>query len=118
MNRNEIIAKRGRQERRATRTRAKIAGTAERPRLSVFRSTRYISVQVIDDVAGRTIASASDMKSKSGKPLERAVVVGSEIAKAAKAAGITKVIFDRGSFKFHGRIKALADAARENGLEF
>jgi len=119
MNRNEIIAKRARQERRATRTRAKIAGTAERPRLSVFRSTRYISAQLIDDVAGKTLASATDMKAKGDKkPLERAALVGGEIAKAAKAAGITKVVFDRGSFKFHGRVKALADAARENGLEF
>lgn len=118
MQRKAILAKRSRSMRRATRTRAKIHGTQERPRLSIFRSDKHISAQIINDDLGRTLCAASDLAPVAGKPIERAAAVGAELAKAAKAAGITKVIFDRGSFRYHGRVKALADAARESGLEF
>ena len=119
MNRKEILAKRARAVRRAARVRARIAGTAERPRMSVFRSHRHISVQLIDDTTGRTLAAASDMKAKAEvKPLERAAAVGKEVAAAAQKAGIKAVIFDRGSYMYHGRVKALAEAAREAGLVF
>ena len=104
---------------RARRTRAKITGSSDRPRLSVFRSAKYIYAQIIDDNAGKTLASASDEKmEKGGKPVERAAKVGAEIAKKATAAGVKQVVFDRGSYKYHGRVKALADAARDGGLEF
>lgn len=118
MNRKEILAKRARAVRRAKRVRSTIQGTAERPRLSVFRSLRHISAQLIDDVQGRTLASASDMKMADGKPLERAQKVGTELAASAKKAGVTTVVFDRGSYLYHGRVKALAEAAREAGLVF
>ncbi|MFZ2681852.1 MAG: 50S ribosomal protein L18 [Patescibacteria group bacterium] len=114
-----MLAKRARTARRAARVRARIEGTKERPRLSVFRSDRHISAQLIDDTTGRTLASASDMKSAAGaKPMERAAKVGAELSAAAKQVGITTVIFDRGSYLFHGRVKALAEAAREGGLVF
>jgi large subunit ribosomal protein L18 len=94
----------------------------DRPRLSVHRSGRHIYAQVINDVEGRTVASAStidkDVKGKGGATTESAQDVGRRLAERAKAAGVTKVIFDRGGFLFHGRVKALADAAREGGLEF
>lgn len=120
MNRKEILAKRARAARRAARVRARIQGTAERPRLSVFRSHRHITAQLIDDTTGRTLASASDLKltKGEGKPLERAATVGAQLAEAAKKAGVTAVIFDRGSYLYHGRVKALAEAAREAGLVF
>ncbi len=107
-------------KRRARRTRASIVAKNVRPRLSVFRSSKHISVQLIDDAASKTIVSASDLSvdAKGKKPIEIAVLVGTDLAKKAKAAGIDKVVFDRGSYKFHGRVKALADAAREGGLEF
>lgn len=119
MNRKEILAKRARAVRRATRVRARIQGTAERPRLSVFRSHRHISAQLIDDTSGRTLVAASDIKAKADKkPLERAAMVGAELAAAAVKAGIKTVTFDRGSYLYHGRVKALAEAARETGLVF
>lgn len=118
MTKKEIKAKRARAQRRANRVRAEIRGTALRPRLSVFRSQKHIAAQLIDDVAGCTLASARDEKSVSLSPLEHAAAVGQRIAEAAKTAGITKVVFDRGSYLFHGRVRALADAAREAGLEF
>jgi large subunit ribosomal protein L18 len=94
----------------------------DKPRLSVHRSGRHIYAQIINDVEGRTVASAStldkDVKGKTGATAESAQDVGRRIAERAKAAGVTKVIFDRGGFLFHGRVKALADAAREGGLEF
>ncbi|PWG02834.1 50S ribosomal protein L18 [Sphingosinicella humi] len=94
----------------------------DKPRLSVHRSGRHIYAQVINDVEGRTVAAAStldkDGKGKTGATAESAQDVGRRIAERAKAAGVTKVIFDRGGFLFHGRVKALADAAREGGLEF
>lgn len=93
-----------------------------RPRLSVHRSGRHIYAQVIDDTAGKTLASASTLekgsKGKPGATVDAATSVGKAVAERAKAAGVTKVVFDRGGFLFHGRVKALADAAREGGLEF
>lgn len=98
--------------------RTKVSGTAERPRLSVFRSNQYIYAQVIDDGAHTTLASASDMTVKKGTKTERANTVGTDIAKLASAKGIKKVVFDRNGFKYTGRIKALAEQARAQGLEF
>ena len=93
-----------------------------RPRLSIHRSGRHIYAQVIDDAAGKTVAAASslekDARAKSGANLDAAATVGKVVAERAKAAGVTRVVFDRGAFLFHGRVKALADAAREGGLEF
>jgi large subunit ribosomal protein L18 len=103
------------------RIRAKLHGTAERPRLAVFRSLKYIYAQVIDDASGKTIASASSREKDSdakGANAAAAKAVGALIAKKAKDKGVTQVVFDRGGYQFHGNIKALADAARENGLEF
>lgn len=120
MNRKEIIATRARATRRAARTRSKVQGTAERPRLSVYRSLRHISAQLIDDVAGRTIVAVSDVNVKADgkKPVEVSGLVGAELARRAKEKGITTVVFDRGSYLFHGRVAALAAAAREEGLQF
>ena len=103
---------------RHSRVRSKIVGTAELPRLCVFRSNNNISCQVIDDETGTTLASASSLKLKNGGNIEGAKVVGKEIAAACKKAKITKVVFDRGGYLYHGRVQALAEAARENGLEF
>lgn len=104
-------------KKRHTRVRGKISGTAERPRLNVFRSNTNIYAQLIDDVAGVTLASASSLK-ETGSKSEQAIKVGEAIAKAAKAKNIEDVIFDRGGYLYHGRVQALADAARENGLKF
>lgn len=104
--------------RRHAQIRSKISGTAERPRLSVFRSNKSIYAQLIDDVAGVTIASASDVKDSKGTNTERATAVGKAIAEAAKAKNISAVVFDRGGNLYAGRVKALAEAAREGGLEF
>ena len=101
--------------------RGKISGTAECPRLSVFRSNTNIYAQLIDDVAGVTLASASTLDksvSKDATKVEQAKQVGKAIAEAGKAKGISEVVFDRGGYIYHGRVEALADAARENGLEF
>jgi large subunit ribosomal protein L18 len=103
------------------RIRGKVTGTAERPRLAVFRSLKSIYAQVIDDSTGRTLASASSREAGSdakGANAAAAKAVGVLIAKKAKDKGITRVVFDRGGYLYHGNIKALADAARENGLEF
>jgi large subunit ribosomal protein L18 len=108
--------------RRHLRVRKKVAGTTIRPRLVVFRSTRHISVQVVDDTSARTLASASTLdesvRGTDGDKKARAAAVGTLIAERAKAAGIDKVVFDRAGYRYHGRIAALADAAREGGLEF
>ncbi|MCK9272627.1 50S ribosomal protein L18 [Candidatus Gracilibacteria bacterium] len=104
--------------RRHTRIRAKISGTSLRPRLAVFRSNVNIYAQLIDDVAGKTLVSFSDMKISKGNKIEKATKVGEEIAKKAIAAGISSCVFDRGGFVYMGRVKALADAARNNGLQF
>ncbi|MCC6925967.1 50S ribosomal protein L18 [Novosphingobium sp.] len=106
-------------ERRRRRVRTALKARAGgRPRLSVHRSGRHIYAQIIDDVAGRTVAAASTLGTKGGSNVEAAAKVGSALAEAAKKAGVTTVVFDRGGFLFHGRVKALADAAREGGLEF
>ena len=105
--------------RRHRRVRVRMTGTAERPRLAVFKSLNHLYVQVIDDASGRTLASASTVGDKGkAKGMEEAATVGKAIAEKAKAAGVSRVVFDRGGFLYHGRIKALADAAREGGLEF
>ena len=104
--------------RRKARVRAKIHGTKERPRLAVFRSHKYIYAQIINDDKGHTLVSADSVKSKGLKPIDSAKEVGVEIAKKAKTANITKVVFDRGGYLYTGKIKVVADAAREGGLEF
>ena len=108
-------------QRRHRRIRGKVQGTAERPRLVVFRSNRGISAQLVDDLSGRTLAGASWLglkKSFKGKKTEQAAEVGKLLAAAAKKAGIETVVFDRGGYLYHGRVKALADGAREGGLSF
>jgi large subunit ribosomal protein L18 len=108
-------------ERRHKRVRKAVSGTAERPRLAVFRSNRGIEAQLIDDLAGKTLASASSLhlkKSFKGNKIAQAAEVGKSLADAAKKAGVETVVFDRGGYLYHGRVKALADAAREGGLRF
>jgi len=109
-------------KRRHHRVRKKVFGTAERPRLAVFRSAKHITAQVIDDRAGRTLAAASttekDLRETAGGNKAAATTIGRLVAERAKAAGIDKVVFDRGGFGYHGRVAALADAARETGLDF
>ena len=106
-------------QKRHRRLRARIAGTAGRPRLAVYRSLSQIYAQVIDDQSGRTLAAASSLEAKDhAKKSDAAKAVGTKIAEKAKAAGIEEVIFDRGGYRYHGRVKALADAARSNGLRF
>jgi large subunit ribosomal protein L18 len=108
--------------RRHVRVRKHIAGTTTRPRLAVFRSGRHISAQVIDDSVGRTLASASTveaaLRGAAGGNVAAATAVGRLVSERAKAAGVTRVVFDRGGFRYHGRVAALADAARKGGLEF
>lgn len=117
-------AKHRQQERRRHHVRNKIVGTAERPRLSVFRSSKHIYAQLIDDLNGVTLVSASTVSNdaKKGMPyggnVKAAGTVGKQIAEAAKSQGIKKAAFDRGHYRYHGRVKALADAARKSGLEF
>ena len=107
---------------RHARVRAKVVGTANVPRLNVFRSNSNIFAQIIDDETGTTLVSASsldkELKLKSGSNVEAATKVGEKVAEKATKAKIKKVVFDRGGYLYHGRVKALADAARENGLEF
>lgn len=106
-------------QRRAYRTRNKVKAVSDRPRLSVHRSDQHIYAQVIDDSKGTTIASASSLTiTDSGTKTDTAKLVGQAIAKAAMDKGVKAVVFDRGSAKYHGRVKALADAAREGGLDF
>jgi len=106
--------------RRASRTRAKITGNAKRPRLSVHRTNRFIYAQLIDDEAMKTIAAVSSKQIKEGKrtKTEEANQLGESLGKKAKDMGITNVIFDRGSYRYHGRVKALAEGARKSGLTF
>jgi large subunit ribosomal protein L18 len=122
MDKNKANA--ARRQKRRIGIRKRVAGTPSRPRLAVFRSLNHIYAQVIDDLDGRTLAAASSRDkaadlggAKSGNA-RAASAVGDAIAKKAKAAGISKVVFDRGGFRYHGRVKALADAARKGGLEF
>jgi large subunit ribosomal protein L18 len=112
-------------ERRHRRVRAKVSGTPARPRLNVFRSSAHIYVQVIDDIAGHTLLAASDLDAdvqqiagEGAAKTAKAKAVGQVIAERAKAAGVTSVVFDRGGFLYHGRVKAVAEGAREAGLEF
>lgn len=112
----------GRRDRRRRRVRKKIVGTAARPRLSVFRSNRHIVAQLIDDTNGTTLAAASsheaDLRADATGNVASASAVGGALAERAKQAGITSVVFDRGGNKYHGRVAALADAARAGGLQF
>ena len=113
-------------QRRHLRVRKRVQGTAGRPRLCVFRSSKHIYGQIIDDIAGVTLASASDLGASAASPGEddgsgkqaSARAVGRQLAESAKAAGITKVVFDRGGYQYHGRVRALAEAARDAGLVF
>lgn len=111
-------------QRRHARVRVKVHGTPERPRLNVFRSLEHIYAQVIDDVNGVTLASASTIDRElrgqvaSLPKLEQAKIVGKAVAERAKAKGVTRVVFDRGGYPYHGRVKALAESSREAGLEF
>lgn len=104
--------------RRHKRIRARVSGTAERPRLAVFKSNKFMYAQLIDDTAGKTLCSASDIKGGKGTKTERASVIGTSIADQAKALKVTSIVFDRGGFRFTGRVKALADSARAAGLIF
>jgi large subunit ribosomal protein L18 len=120
--RYDTSTKAGLRQRRHARVRRKLSGTQQRPRLAVFRSNKHMVAQVIDDSTGRTLAAASTVESalRSGPTgnKEGAAAVGRLIAERAKAAGVASVVFDRGGFIYHGRVAALADAAREAGLEF
>lgn len=106
-------------DRRHRRVRKKVSGTAERPRLAVYRSNKHIYAQLIDDLAGRTLAASSTtVTNGEGAPKERAKSVGRDLATKAKAAGVARATFDRGGFRYHGRVQAVAEGAREGGLEF
>jgi large subunit ribosomal protein L18 len=102
------------------RMRKHLVGTAERPRLSVFRSLKHLSAQIIDDATGQTLVAASTLEKdlKVGANKDGAKTVGAKLAERAKAKGVTKVVFDRGGYRYHGCVKSLADGAREGGLEF
>ena len=113
-----MISKIARRNKIKTRIRGKVSGTAERPRMSVFRSNKGIYVHLIDDLSGRTLVSASSKGLEGGTKIEVAARVGADIAKKALESGITTVVFDRNGYLFHGRVKSLADAAREAGLKF
>jgi large subunit ribosomal protein L18 len=119
---DKSIAKTVRRERRKTGQRKTLRGTPSRPRLSVFRSLQHIYVQIIDDLAGRTVAAASSLdsveKGVGGGNVSAAKTVGKAIAERARKAGVEKVVFDRNGFRYHGRVKAVADGAREGGLQF
>ena len=113
-----MISKIARRNKIKTRIRGKISGTAARPRMSVFRSNKGIYVQLIDDLAGRTLVAASSKGLEGGTKIEVAARVGAAVAKKALESGITEVVVDRNGYLFHGRVKSLADAAREAGLKF
>ena len=117
-----MLQKAASRKRRHHRVRKNVRGTAARPRLAVFRSSKHLYAQVIDDTAGRTIASAStmeaDVRSGSTATVDAAKSVGKRVGERAKAAGVSAVVFDRGGFRYHGRVAGAADGAREAGLEF
>jgi large subunit ribosomal protein L18 len=115
-----VLTKPARRLKRRRRVRAKVHGTAERPRISVFRSNRGIFAQLVDDDAGRTLAAVSwtEGEVRSLKPTEQARRAGALLAERASAAGVSSAVFDRGGYQYHGRVKALADGAREGGLTF
>lgn len=120
----QLIQKREQRERRHRRVRGRVMGTQERPRMNIFRSLDNIYVQVIDDIAGHTLVSASTIDKEVAAQIdgktkkESAKIVGQVLAQRAKAAGINKVVFDRGGYQYHGRVAAVAEGAREGGLEF
>ena len=115
-----VLTAPARRLKRRRRVRAKVHGTAERPRISVFRSNRGIFVQLVDDVAGQTLAAVNWTESdlRSLKPMDQARRAGERLAERAKAAGVDTAVFDRGGYRYHGRVKALAEGARESGLNF
>jgi large subunit ribosomal protein L18 len=115
-----VLTQPARRLKRRRRVRSKVHGTAERPRISVFRSNRGVFAQLIDDDAGRTIAAVqwTEAELRSLKPMEQATEAGKLLASRAKAAGIESAVFDRGGYQYHGRVKALAEGAREGGLSF
>ncbi len=113
-----MVSKIARRNKIKTRIRGKISGTAERPRMSVFRSNKAIYVQLIDDLSGTTIVAASSKGITEGTKVEIAAKVGEEIAKKAVEKGVSEVVFDRNGYLYHGRVKSLADAARKAGLKF
>jgi large subunit ribosomal protein L18 len=115
-----VLTAPARRLRRRRRVRAKVRGSAERPRISVFRSNRGIFAQLVDDATGRTLAAVSwtEAELRSLKPLEQATKAGELLAQRAKAAGVESAVFDRGGYQYHGRVKALAEGAREGGLNF
>ena len=115
-----VLTKPAQRLRRRRRVRAKVRGTAERPRISVFRSNRGLFAQLVDDDAGRTITAVqwTEADVRSLKPMEQATEAGKLLASRAKAAGVDTAVFDRGGYQYHGRVKALAEGAREGGLKF
>ena len=113
-----MLAKQQNRLRRKARVRSQISGTSECPRLSVFRSATHIYAQLIDDQSGKTLGASSDLKIETGTKTEKAVQVGKQIAEIAKKLKLSSIVFDRGGFYYHGRVKALADAARSGGLKF
>jgi len=115
---NKDKAKQAAKQARAVRVRAKIKGTAGRPRLTVFKSNAFLFAQIIDDVAGRTLVSVHSKQVETNNKTEAGLAVGRAVAVKALAAGIKSVVFDRGANLYHGRVKAVADGAREGGLEF
>lgn len=115
---NTLNVKQQKRDRRRARIRAKISGTAERPRFSVYKSNKKLSAQLIDDENGTTLVAGTTAKIDKGTPTEKAIALGAQIAKDAKAKNIEKVVFDRGGYIFAGQVKALADSAREAGLIF
>ncbi len=124
MRRTEILNKRAKRRRRIYRVRKKVSGTPDKPRLVVYRSLRHIYAQLVDDTQGRTLTTVSTLSPeirdeiKGKRKIEQSAIVGKLIAEKAKSLNIENVVFDRRGFKYHGRVKALADAARENGLKF
>ena len=124
MRRTEILNKRAKRRKRIYRVRKKVSGTPDKPRLVVYRSLRHIYAQLVDDTQGRTLTTVSTLSPeirdeiKGKRKIEQSAIVGKLIAEKAKSLDIENVVFDRRGFKYHGRVKALADAARENGLKF
>ncbi|MEX2090796.1 MAG: 50S ribosomal protein L18 [Candidatus Paceibacterota bacterium] len=116
MNRN--FTKQLNRSRRHKRVRAKISGTSSRPRIAIFKSNQYIYAQVIDDESGKTLLSVSDMETKKGKKTEKAFDIGEGLAVKMKDKRILDVVFDRGGYKFHGRVKAVAEGLRKGGIKF
>ena len=104
--------------RRHRKVRAKISGTSSRPRIAVFKSNQYIYAQVVDDESGKTLLSVSDMEVKKGKKSEKALKIGEALAAQMKEKGLLEAVFDRGGFKFHGRVKSVADGLRSGGIKF